>query len=515
MATLPDDILLHVFCLVPKDTLLTCRFVSRAAGALATSLAFKHVRLEATCEMSPSRFISIAASDHLRRLVRKVTIDAREGDLLQAIELHPRFQEVGDVFRQWQFSTGEARLQYGTFMAALPQLRNFPSLQSLHLALLEGIAVPAPGQLIGINVGSSAIINTLLECVTGRWDQRAQMLWGNFLQDLEVLPEQWPASLLAEVNAAPPPLPVSCLMISRLLDQEFLALPSLELLASSQPPTTLKLLMNGIRSTRPWNKLPSTWLAPPIAANLRVLSLFGKDYFGWTPKLDFRSINPGYPFGGFPSLRVLALGKFVFSHDWQISWISSLGGKNGRGGLQELYLDDCPIMWRARTLGPLDTSVTRLENGIVLDNNGYPLLAVLVGQEPYHNPGTRYPINIDIDLRWSRVLEAWRRDMHALRVFKMGSGNWDGDLPIAHPLKEDAVHLTYDDPNGFLEERQHVLQYVHFDYQQSPSRWIERDFQRRMVDEEEEGWERYQASRAQDEEALRRFQNAVASRNAS
>lgn len=43
-----------------------------------------------------------------------------------------------------------------------------------------------------------------------------------------------------------------------------------------------------------------------------------------------------------PNVRVLTLRNYGFSHDWQVEWIASLGSDNGRGGLEELYLDDCP-----------------------------------------------------------------------------------------------------------------------------------------------------------------------------
>ncbi|CAJ2509847.1 Uu.00g057470.m01.CDS01 [Anthostomella pinea] len=103
--------------------------------------------------------------------------------------------------------------------------------------------------------------------------------------------------------------------------------------------------------------LPMTWLNPRIAQNLRTLSLYTSDYWGWDPKMDFRQANPGSA-SSFPNLKVLALGNYVFSHQWQVDWLASLGSDNGDGGFRELYLDDCPIMWFARSWKPLDTTVT-------------------------------------------------------------------------------------------------------------------------------------------------------------
>lgn len=96
------------------------------------------------------------------------------------------------------------------------------------------------------------------------------------------------------------------------------------------------------------SSLPRTWLllTLPAAQNLRVLSLYARNYWGWYPKIDFRCSEMGRGGGGgggggFPNLRSLSLGNYVFSHEWQVDWIAGLGG--GGGGLEELYLDDCPI----------------------------------------------------------------------------------------------------------------------------------------------------------------------------
>lgn len=65
-----------------------------------------------------------------------------------------------------------------------------------------------------------------------------------------------------------------------------------------------------------FESLPATWLAPVVTQNLRTLSLYYHgSYWGWCPKLDFRLVNPAPGGGGFPNLRVLALGHYVFSHD--------------------------------------------------------------------------------------------------------------------------------------------------------------------------------------------------------
>lgn len=496
MATLPEDLLRSVFSYLPKDTLLNCRLLDRATGALATTLAFRHVHIKSNLSHM-QLWTRIAASSHLGQLVREVTIDARAPDA--SLQLNSA-EHV------------EASLQHGTFLATLPQFRFFSGLHTIHVSMVDA----GHDNNRALAHLSNVLVDVLHKCIAGLWNKDSQRDWcDRFVQEVPLLRDVW-KSLLATADTPSPPLAVSSLDVSRLIvdcfERDYTDMNQRALFPLTE---TLKLLFSTyefedermVLANKYFAAFPSLWFAPPVAANLRTLSLFHSDYFGWAPKLDFRLINPGCPSGGLPKLRVLALGKFTFSHDWQIDWISSLGKENGYGGLQELYLDDCPIMWRAHTPGPLDESVTTLDNGFVLDNHGYS-----VPEAWSDDDGIRL-VTLDVELRWSRVLDTWCRDMHALRVFRMGSGNWDGDLSVAHPGGKDAVHLTYDDPNGFWEKREHVLQYVHFEHGRPQQHWVERDFQRQMVDEEEDGWERYQAMRTRDEESLRDFQAMVASRS--
>lgn len=89
-----------------------------------------------------------------------------------------------------------------------------------------------------------------------------------------------------------------------------------------------------------FTELPSIWLEP-ASQNLTSLTLHMDDYWGYVPKADFRSLN-------FPKLKKLELGNYTFSHDWQLDWILS------HQTLEELILDDCPIVRRMRNFGPVD-----------------------------------------------------------------------------------------------------------------------------------------------------------------
>jgi hypothetical protein len=59
----------------------------------------------------------------------------------------------------------------------------------------------------------------------------------------------------------------------------------------------------------------------------------------------------------------------VFSHDWQIDWFASIVQKNGSGGLEELYSDDYPVLFKARQASSLDSS-----------DPGYPVVSTVMDE---------------------------------------------------------------------------------------------------------------------------------------
>ncbi|QGI58084.1 hypothetical protein CEK26_000212 [Fusarium fujikuroi] len=83
-----------------------------------------------------------------------------------------------------------------------------------------------------------------------------------------------------------------------------------------------------------FTQLSFTWLSSTIAANLQVLSLHYESYWGWFPNIDIRRIGGG---NGMPKLGSLALGRFVFSYQREVDWITSLD-------LEELFLEGCAIL---------------------------------------------------------------------------------------------------------------------------------------------------------------------------
>lgn len=77
--------------------------------------------------------------------------------------------------------------------------------------------------------------------------------------------------------------------------------------------------------------------------------------------MAFRLVSPGVPVA-FPKLCVLALGNFVFSQPWQVNWITNLI----EAGLEELYPDDCPVLWHAYTYVPSSHRFGRLPRPLFL-----------------------------------------------------------------------------------------------------------------------------------------------------
>lgn len=530
MANLPDDILRQIFSYLPQSSLLQCRVLCHSAEPLASALAFRHVRLNGDRE--PLSFVRISECERLAAVVREMTINVCESEFLDILYLK-------DLKR------------YVPFLLAIPRLRLFPALQVLNIRFTAECAETSPYE--PEKDIPTTVLSAIFKVITGQWTEGDQVSWEqNWQLDPEAIlhnlsrltadlntitsnDNQIESSTSATTTPFCHPLPLHSVTITNLPDtitRDFYLSDAFQTFASShQPLRNLKLLVanrNNLEDRQDypffWEKyelyenLPSTWLSPPLAAHLRVLTLYNHDYFGWTPKLDLRLVNHT---AGFPNLRVLALGRFVLSHAWQIDWVASLGAQNGRGGLQELYLDDCPILWRAHTYGPLDESTVQTTAGTVLSNVHYPLREVMT--KTYLR---REMIEVNFDLRWGEILDTWREKMKNLQVFKMGSGDW-GDRIEDSYLKWDRMSSNGQENEGHLEsswrfpcmptdwlneDRKCVLQYVQFNVALSPEPWIERDFKHAMMDEYDDNGQHYEACLRKDEEALDRLLEVVRER---
>lgn len=147
-------------------------------------------------------------------------------------------------------------------------------------------------------------------------------------------------------------------------------------------------------------ELPGTWLGP-CAANLEHLKLYFDHYVGYCPLLDLRNLH-------FPKLKTLSLGNFVFSHNWQLDWILSHAAT-----LEELYMDNCPILFAIRTYGGLQAE-------------GYIPPSLVPNGGITHRPRNKEEIWF-YDRLWHHYFAAFEQHLHQLRHFRFGSGDWSDD----------------------------------------------------------------------------------------
>ncbi|VTT64987.1 unnamed protein product [Fusarium fujikuroi] len=118
-----------------------------------------------------------------------------------------------------------------------------------------------------------------------------------------------------------------------------------------------------------------------------------------------------YEIGMLPRLKVLALGQYVFTDKRQTDWIATIGESNASGALQELYLDDCPILFKARQHSPLTS-------------DGYPDPRAVM-KDNYATAVTK-----EYDIKWHNVLETWRGPRMQYLKYDIGMcWSWDNPYP--------------------------------------------------------------------------------------
>lgn len=386
--------------------------------------AFRSVRLGAVDD-DVDRFLHIAKSNGLRLMVRELTCDTWLG---------PDFE-----YRQ---SPEEPFLDIRSFMLALPYLRYFQNLRTLHLRFsevcgdnLDWVAIREPAAF------RWWVLDTVFHCLAGSWNLENQKKMAKDLKKriseiFEGLQDAHDMENPSDYTGQFGAIALSTLTISNLADfndkrftesevfQKVLSSPDLVDLKLYVAEAWEDLRISHFDDEKPYYNqiffatLPQTWLTPSVTGNLRTLSLYYRHYWGWEPRMDFRMLRPVTGMdSAFPHLKVLALGNYVLSHEWQIGWIASLGHK-----LEELYLDGCAIMNEATDFEAgteiEETVVGVDENGeeIRIDDSGYPA-----------GPSQMETVQIEkmeISMRWHTVLPQWQEALTGLKVFRMGHGHW-------------------------------------------------------------------------------------------
>ncbi|CAG1992628.1 unnamed protein product [Fusarium graminearum] len=495
--TLAPEIWDNICAYLTPPSVANLRLASAAFNNIALPWKYRSIRLEA---FGPSveRFVSIAKTPNLRNLVREITIDTR-------------------VDLDWQYACNETYPFPLAFMNALPYLRYFTSVTALHIRFEEHCGNQEEFHYLSLAetyLFRYKVLDTIFHCAAGLWTLEKQLKIDEELDeergvdgsDQDEDADEWDKK--CDYSDQDVDFHGSCfalreLTISNLADyadsdisdskawQTIMALPTLvdfKLFVTAQDDEAApENEVYFIERYEFFDSLPTTWLTLNMSQNLRVLSLYFKDYWGWLPTMHFRDYGHDSPF---PQLKVLALGNYVFSHEWQVDWFPMIGKENGSGGLEELYLDDCPILYHAR-----QTAV---------GDDGYPdYLAVVRARSDEYNPQEH-----DFHLRWHTVLSQWKDQMKGLKVFRMGHGSWWGmtprtfDLISNDPDYKDAdrnvldhrlsynTHRTFACPApsqensqpemwrhgaGLDDERNTRMKYIDYDIGLGPSPWLEQD----------------------------------------
>ncbi|KAL4862215.1 hypothetical protein BDV12DRAFT_190563 [Aspergillus spectabilis] len=144
--------------------------------------------------------------------------------------------------------------------------------------------------------------------------------------------------------------------------------------------------------------LSSFWLKPALG-NLEHLTIYSSIYFGFYPKCDLSNVH-------LPHLKSLALGNYTFIHDSQLEWILSHGET-----LQELYLDDCPILHEVAV-----DSETKEQTA--LDPHTFKT-----------HPRLQHKTHAYYSTRWADYLQAFNERLPHLRHFRIGHNPhwWEDD----------------------------------------------------------------------------------------
>ncbi|KAM0344786.1 hypothetical protein ACHAPU_007161 [Fusarium lateritium] len=411
--TFPSELWDVICSFLPKPSLRRLRLVCHRLNSIALPWTFRDLHFEGFGN-SPERFVEIAKSPQLRNLVRELTVDT-------SVELDFRY----NCNEGYPFPT--------EFLDALPYIGCFKHLEALHLRFNHYCG---DEDRTGVSIEETwdfryRVLDTVCHCIAGMWTVERQMAIEEEVDDSPWDYERtYPGD---EFDDSDQVIQLKELTIANLADFHDPRLASSEAFKKVMSLPSLKDLKIFVTSQKDedfdnstvyyeekyefFEHLPGTWLAPSISNNLTVLSLYSEEFWGWFPKMDFRGME-------FPQLEVLALGHYVFTHDWQIDWMSSIGQKNGNGGLRELYLDNCPILFQANQASPLDET-----------DPGYPVVSTVFEEAAEMHT---YP------MRWSDILSRWATSMKSLKIFRIGHSRSNADEAPEDTLESALIYLGAD-----------------------------------------------------------------------
>lgn len=180
--------------------------------------------------------------------------------------------------------------------------------------------------------------------------------------------------------------------------------------------------------------------------SLRKLSLYSNFYWGFNPKLSLEGIHC-------PNLQSLTLGHFSFFEDQQVDWILSHSST-----LQELYLDDCSILFRAR----IQDSKYKLDNCPIPTSRMEFQAGDVRGEASLYHRGDAWLYHYP--RRWNDYFVSFETGLPHLRRFVIGhNGAWSPKTELAFEKELELVPALMHD------------RYMEFDGDTNPpfhsSRW--------------------------------------------
>ncbi|KAJ3518239.1 hypothetical protein NM208_g14589 [Fusarium decemcellulare] len=425
LVTLPPELMRHITSLLPKTSLMNLRCVNKKLCSIVTPEAFRTARLWAYGK-NPERFIQLAKSN-FSDLVQEITCDARLG--------------VDDPF-----SNRRMKQLPLLFWDALHFLGCFRNLKALHFQSTPDRSWTEEEDWDMAKQRNRAM-KTILLALQGTLSRASK-------GELERVWMHPKASMTRKVHIHrwPTHMPNSPITLSTFSasEVEVITDPSLP---EAPPPrwealagvTDLRLCMasnlSGYDRARGegaayLKRLPLTWLSPSITMHLRVLSLYSpRLWAGGEDQTSFRLLGDAT---SIPNLKVLSLGRFIFSDMKEIDWILQFD-------LEKLYFDACFLLIRYLVQPDLgETGRVRSE-----DAKFHPM-------------------------RWHTIFSRIRKSMPAsLRIFKIGTGiSWMG------APKKTVKAALLDDPDLRRDELTLRQPFKHnaFRYFDCPSETYDKNF---------------------------------------
>ncbi|KAF8896158.1 hypothetical protein BD779DRAFT_564652 [Infundibulicybe gibba] len=305
MESLPTELLSKICQLMDKPALLALRFVSREISTHPTQWAFRRVRL--VLDSGPySKSIrctnNILNDPSLRRWVHHFCFDTDQGGY--GVEGYLGYGSQTDIS--------------GGLKLALSRISYFSNLRSISLQFCgETFYKSGKDPYYGVDPEPPAFRAEVLSFVVHALHNPVRQMPYFHTLSIKGLHDHNDSAVTAS--------PAFHAALARVRALKLLIISDGK--PGEEGPLSLPELHDFFR------ELPELWLHPPTAHLTTLHLLLDRGKFGYCPRLDLRGTH-------FPALRVLALGNYTFTHDWQFEWIQDHGDT-----LRTLIMDSCPIVY--------------------------------------------------------------------------------------------------------------------------------------------------------------------------